>query len=188
MLCERSEAEASTAKNAKHFSRWKSSLAERGRAASKSGCGTTFASGRAGRAAPPSAARGGVPPVRGALRQGGVPVGLPRAFVPVRLLVRGPRAHLLRLRAEGLRGRDRPRPRPAGRAHPRRLRRGEREAAAAANVPCRGRELLREPLRRPRLRQPRVLRAAGRRADLPDLRRDPDLLGVAWDAEIEAAP
>src|SRR5205085_11211878 len=66
------------------------------------------------------------------------------------------------------------------RARPQRLRRGQGDPEAAPDVLGRGRELLREPSRRARLREPGVLRASGRRADLPRLRPDPGLalLGV----------
>ena len=50
------------------------------------------------------------------------------------------------------------------------LRRRPLDAAAAADVPRRGRGDLPPPGRRARLREPGVLRAAGRRADVPRLR------------------
>ena len=53
-----------------------------------------------------------------------------------------------------------------GRAPARGLRRGEGAAQPAADVPLRGRAVLREPLRRARLRQSRVQRAAGGIADV----------------------
>ena len=55
------------------------------------------------RASAPPSGRGGVPPLRGALRQGRLPRGVPRALVPVRLRVRGVGPHVRRLHAEGLR-------------------------------------------------------------------------------------
>ena len=66
------------------------------------------------RASAPTSGRGGVPPVRGALRQGRLPRGVHRALVPVRLRVRGLGAHVRRLHAARLRGRDRSRPAAGG--------------------------------------------------------------------------
>ena len=60
----------------------------------------------------------------------------------------------------------------AAEARPRRLRRDPGDGAAAADVPGRGRGVLREPDGRARVRQPRVPRAAGRRAFVPRFRAD----------------
>ena len=69
-----------------------------------------------------------MPALRGALREGRLSVGLPRALMPVRLRVRGARAHVHGLHAEGVRGRDRRRHAARGGAEARRLRRGARDA------------------------------------------------------------
>ena len=89
------------------------------------------------RASAPTPGRGGVPPLRGALRQGRLPRRLHRALVPVRLRVRGVGAHVRRLHAEGVRGRDRPRPAAGGRGQARRVSaaiRATRRAAADVRV------------------------------------------------------
>ena len=52
------------------------------------------------RAPSPASGRGGVPPVRGALRQGRLPRSVHRALVPVCLRVRGVGAHVRRLHAD----------------------------------------------------------------------------------------
>ena len=86
----------------------KSSLAGVRKRSDNAAHDTTSRPPRAGAAAP-SAGRDGVPPLRGPLRQGRLPGRVPRAELPVRLLLRGVGAHLRRLHAEGLRRRDRPR-------------------------------------------------------------------------------
>ena len=130
------------------------------------------ASAGTSRASSPSAGRGGVPPLRGPLRQGRLSGRLHRALVPLRVRVRGLGAHVRRLHAEGLRRRDRPRSPAGGRGQARRLRRRAGHAGAAADVPHRGVALLRGARRRPRLPQPGVPRAPGRAAELPRHRAD----------------
>ena len=76
-----------------------------------------------------------MPPLRGPLRQGRVPGGVPRAGMSLRLRVRSVGAHLHRVHAEGVRRRDRPRPARGGGAATQRLRR--REARRAPLPMCR---------------------------------------------------
>src|SRR5207237_3601608 len=111
-----------------------------------------------------------MPALRGPLREGRVSLCVPRPLLPVRLRLRGARPHLHGLYAEGVRGGDRRRHASRSGAAARRLRGGAGDAAAAADVPLRGRPVLRAPRRGARLRQPRVQRAAGGIADVLSLR------------------
>ena len=87
----------------------------------------------------PSAGRDGVPPLRGALRQGRLPGGVPRALVPLRLLVRGV-GHTYIGCMQKLRRRDRPRDAGGRRSGARGLRRIRALRRAAADVRDRGGE------------------------------------------------
>src|SRR5213075_1910148 len=75
------------------------------------------------RAPAPPAGRDRMQALRRPLRQGRLPGRLPLALVPVRLRLRGPRPHVHRLHAEGVRRRDRPADAGGGRGAATRLRR-----------------------------------------------------------------
>ncbi len=91
-----------------------------------------------------------MPSLRRPLRQGRLPGRLPREELSVRLLVQGVGAHVRRLHAEGVRGRDRPRHADGGRAQAGRFRRHPGGATAAPDVQGGGRT----PPTRPAARTP----------------------------------
>src|SRR5262249_35376920 len=118
----------------------------------------------------PPAGRGGVQALRSALREGRLSGGVHRALLPLRLCVRGARAHVHGLSPERVRGGDRRRHAHGGGTDSRRIRGGAGDPWAVADVRRGGAVDVLTARERARLPQSRVRRGAGRGADVPCVR------------------
>ncbi len=119
-----------------------------------------------------------MPTLRGALRQGRPPGRMCRRGLSVPLRVRGGRPHVRRAACRRSTTSRSTSSCSKRRGPADRIRRGEGAPPAAPDVQRRGLELLREPQRRPRVREPRVLRASAGQAVVPRHRADRSRLGA----------